>query len=68
MFKWTLKGPQRVSEESSGRSTAKAYTLIKTAKLNGIEPKAWLTWFLEKIADLKINRNNDLMRSVTLQK
>ena len=33
-----------------------AYTLIETAKLNGVDPQAWLTHVLDRIADHKINR------------
>ena len=31
-----------------------AFTLIETAKLNGVDPQAWLTWVLERVADHKI--------------
>ena len=31
-----------------------AFTLIETAKLNGVDPQAWLTWVLERVADYKI--------------
>jgi len=44
-----------------GKSTAIAYTLIETAKLNGIDPQAWLTDILGRIADHKITRLNDLL-------
>lgn len=33
-----------------------AYTLIKTVKLNKIDPQTWLTDVLGRIADHKINR------------
>ena len=38
-----------------------AFTLIETAKLNKVDPQAWLTWVLERIADHKINRLDELM-------
>ena len=38
-----------------------AYTLIETAKLNGIDPQAWLTDVLGRIADHKITRLDELM-------
>ena len=38
-----------------------AFTLIETAKLNGVDPQAWLTWVLERVADHKINRLDELM-------
>ncbi len=50
-----------MGSEGGGKSAAIAYTLIETAKLNGIDPQAWLTWVLAQIADHKINRINELM-------
>ena len=38
-----------------------AYTLIETAKLNGINPHAWLTDVLGRIADHKIPRIDELL-------
>lgn len=38
-----------------------AFTLIKTAKLNNVDPQAWLTWVLAQISDHKINRLDELM-------
>jgi len=42
-------------------SDVSAYTLIETAKLNGIDPQAWLTDVLSRIADHKINRIDELL-------
>ena len=53
---WMFAGSQR-----GGNSMAIAFTLIKTAKLNGVDPQAWLTWVLERVADHKINRLDELM-------
>ena len=53
---WMFAGSQR-----GGNSMAIAYTLIETAKLNKVDPQAWLTWVLERIADHKINRLDELM-------
>jgi hypothetical protein len=39
-------------------------TLIETAKLNGIDPKAWLTGVLSCIADHKINRIDEHLPSI----
>jgi transposase len=36
-------------------------TLIETAKLNGVDPQAWLTDILGRIADHKITRLDELM-------
>lgn len=50
-----------VGSEGGGKAAAIAYTLIETAKMNGVDPQAWLTWVLAKIADHKITRLNELM-------
>lgn len=51
----------RAVTESGGKSAAIAYTLIETAKLNDVDPQAWLTDVLANIADTKITRLEDLM-------
>jgi transposase len=38
-----------------------AYTLIETAKFNGVDPRAWLTDVLNRIADHNINRIDELL-------
>ncbi len=38
-----------------------AFNLIETAKLNGVDPQAWLTDVLSRIADHEINRNDELL-------
>ena len=53
---WLFAGSER-----GGRSAAIAYTLIETAKLNAVDPQAWLTDVLSRIADHKINRLDELM-------
>ena len=50
-----------VGSEGGGKAAAIAYTLIETAKLNGVDPQAWLTDVLARIADHKITRIDDLM-------
>ena len=45
-----------MGSERGGKSAAIAYTLIETAKLNGIDPQAQLTDVLAHIADHKITR------------
>ena len=37
------------------------YTLIETAKLNGVDPQAWLTDSLASIADHKITKLDEPM-------
>lgn len=53
---WMFAGSQH-----GGNSMAIAFTLIETAKLNKVDPQAWLTWVLERIAGHKINRLDELM-------
>ena len=50
-----------LGSERGGQSAAIAYTLIETAKLNGIDPQAWLADVLSRIADHKINRIDELL-------
>src|SRR4051812_16566608 len=50
-----------VGSEGGGRSAAIAYTLIETAKLNGINPQTWLTDVLSRIADHKITQIDELL-------
>lgn len=47
--------------EGGGKSAAIAYTLIETARLNGVDPQAWLTHVLARIADHKIARLDELL-------
>ena len=47
--------------EHGGISAALIYTLIETAKLNGVDPQAWLTDVLTRIADHKINMIDELL-------
>ena len=46
---------------SGGRAAAIAYTLIETARLNHVDPQAWLAQVLERIPDHKINRVDELL-------
>jgi hypothetical protein len=50
-----------VGSAGGGKSAAIAYTLIETAKLNGVNPQAWLTDVLGRIADHKITRIDELL-------
>ena len=50
-----------VGSERGGKSAAIIYTLMETAKLNNIDPQAWLTDVLTRIADHKINRIDELL-------
>ena len=46
---------------AGGKAAAIAYTLIETAKLNDVDPQAWLADVLERIPDYKINRGDELL-------
>ena len=50
-----------MGSEGGGKAAAIAYTLIETAKLNKVDPQAWLCWVLERISDHKITRLDELM-------
>lgn len=50
-----------MGSEAGGKSAAIAYTLIETAKINKVNPEAWLAWVLEHIQDHPANRINNLM-------
>ena len=53
---WLFAGSER-----GGKAMANAYTLIETAKLNDIDPQAWLADTLARMPDYKINRVGDLL-------
>lgn len=50
-----------MGSEGGGKAAAIAYTLIETARMNRVDPEAWLTWVLAHIADHKINRIDELL-------
>ena len=50
-----------VGSEAGGKAAAIAYTLIETAKLNTVDPNAWLADTLARIADDKITKVDDLL-------
>jgi transposase len=47
--------------DAGGERAAAIYSLIETAKLNGLDPEAWLRDVLGRIADHPINRIADLL-------
>ncbi|MCA6355295.1 transposase [Phenylobacterium sp.] len=53
---YLFTGPER-----GGKAAAVAYTLIETAKVNKVDPQAWLTHVLAPIADHKMTRLDELM-------
>ena len=50
-----------VGSPAGGRAAAVAYTLIETAKLNGVDPQTWLADTIASIPDYKITPVNDLL-------
>ena len=53
---WTFAGSDR-----GGERAAAMYTLIETAKLNGVDPQAWLADVLARLADHPARRLEDLL-------
>ena len=50
-----------MGSEAGGHSAAIAYTLIETAKMNKVNPEAWLAWVLTKIQDHPVSRIDELL-------
>lgn len=46
--------------DTGGERAASIYSLIGTAKLNDVDPEAYLRFVLERIADHPINRIEEL--------
>lgn len=46
--------------DAGGRRAAALYTLTETARLNDIDPEAWLTDVIGRINDHPINRLDEL--------
>ena len=53
---WTFAGSDR-----GGERAAAIYTLIESAKLNGIDPQAWLADVLARLPDHPARRVGDLL-------
>src|SRR6516164_989077 len=53
---WTFAG-----SDEGARSAAAVYTLIETAKLNGIDPQAWLADVLARLPDHPMRRVGELL-------
>src|SRR5882762_9212293 len=50
-----------VASDRGGERAAAIYTLIGTAKLNDVDPQAWLADVLRRIADHPASRLDDLL-------
>ena len=50
-----------VGSDAGGERAAVAYSLIGSARLNGVDPEGYLRYVLERIADHPINRVSDLL-------
>jgi transposase len=53
---WTFAG-----SDEGGRRAAAIYTLIQTAKLNGIDPQAWLADVLARLPDHPASKIAELL-------
>ena len=49
-----------MGSKAGGKSVAIAYTLVETAKMNEVNPEAWLAWVLERIQNHPVNRIAEL--------
>ncbi len=57
-------GPRTIcfaGSDDGGRRATIMYTLIETARLNGVDPEAWLADVIARIADHPINRVGKLL-------
>jgi transposase len=50
-----------MGSDAGGERAAGIYSLVETAKLNGLDPQAWLRDVLGRIADHPINRVDELL-------
>ena len=53
---WTFAG-----SDEGGRRSAAIYTLINTAKLNDVDPQAWLADILSRLQDHPARRIDELL-------
>ena len=50
-----------MGSDAGGERAAAIYSLVETAKLNGLDPEAYLREVLGRIADHQINRIDELL-------
>ncbi len=53
---WLICGSDR-----GGQRAALLYTLIQTARLNDVDPQAWLADVLARIAECRVSRLGELL-------
>ena len=53
---WLFAGSER-----GGQRAALMYSLIGTAKLNNVDPQAWLADVIARISDIKVSRLPELL-------
>ena len=53
---WTFAG-----SDAGGARAAAVYSLIETAKANGLDPEDYLRRVIQQIADLPVNRIDELL-------
>lgn len=53
---WTFAG-----SDEGGRRAAAIYTLVETAKLNDVDPQAWLTDLLARLPDHPAKQIDELL-------
>jgi transposase len=47
--------------DTGGQRAAAIYSIVETARMNGLDPEAYLTDVIARIADHPINRIRDLL-------
>ena len=61
LLRFPDSGHYDAASDAGGRRAAAIYTLIATAKLNDINPQAWLADVLRRIADHPASRIHELL-------
>ena len=59
--RWGASNYLFMGSDAGGERAAAFYSLVETAKLNGLDPQAYLCEVMERIADHPINRVDELL-------